>query len=229
MNDFFKVYLEYGGEWVPRLWNAAGLTVVLSLLGFLLALLGGALLTAALRCQHAWLVRPAHFFVQVVRTVPLLALLLLLYFGLPPLGLTLTSFEAGVLGLGLHGAAYVAEICRAGLNAIHPGQREAALAVGMTPAKAFVFVTLPQALRIMLPPLLNTFISLLKDSSLCALIASNELMLAARAMASEYFLPLHIFLLVGLFYFAIAFPLSLLSRRLERHLGRGRRGIGVSA
>ena len=74
MNDFFKVYLEYGGEWVPRLWDAAGLTVVLSLLGFLLALLGGALLTAALRCRHVWLVRPAHFFVQVVRTVPLLAL-----------------------------------------------------------------------------------------------------------------------------------------------------------
>jgi His/Glu/Gln/Arg/opine family amino acid ABC transporter permease subunit len=228
VSDFFKVYWEYGGEWVPRLWNAAGLTVVLSILGFGLALVGGAMLTAALRCKQPWLVRPAHLFVQLVRTIPLLALLLLLYFGLPSLGVTLTAFEAGVLGLGLHGAAYVAEICRAGLNAIHPGQREAALAVGMTPAKAFVAVTLPQALRIMLPPLLNTFISLLKDSSLCALIASNELMLAARAMASEYFLPLHIFLLVGLFYFAIAFPLSLLSRRLERHLGRGRRGVGAS-
>jgi His/Glu/Gln/Arg/opine family amino acid ABC transporter permease subunit len=229
MGAFFGVYAEYGGEWVPRLADAVGMTLALSALGFGLALLGGALLTAALRCRHALLARPAHAFVQLMRTVPLLALLLLLYFGLPGLGLTLTGFWAGVLGLGLHGAAYVAEIFRAGLNAIHPGQREAALSVGLTPAQAFASVTLPQALRIMLPPLLNTFVALLKDSSLCALIATNELMLAGRAMSSEYFLPLHVFLLVGLFYFAIAFPLSLLARGLEKRLGRGRRNVGAAA
>lgn len=229
---FLGAYIEYGGQWLPRFADAVGMTLALAALGFGLALLGGALLTAALRTQHpasALLAVPAHAFVQLMRTVPLLALLLLLYFGLPSLGLTLTGFWAGVLGLGLHGAAYTAEIFRAGLNAIHPGQREAALAVGMTPTCAFASVTLPQALRIMLPPLLNTFVSLLKDSSLCALIATDELMLAARAMSSEYFLPLHIFLLVGLFYFAIAFPLSLLSRGIERRLGRGRRHIGATA
>jgi ABC-type amino acid transport system permease subunit len=76
--------------------------------------------------------------------------------------------------------------------------------------------------------LVNTYVALLKDSSLCALIATDELMLAARAMSSEYFLPLHIFLLVGLFYFAIAFPLSMLSRVLERRLSRGRRVMGAT-
>jgi len=76
--------------------------------------------------------------------------------------------------------------------------------------------------------LLNTYVALLKDSSLCALIATDELMLAARAISSESFLPLHIFLLVGLFYFGIAFPLSMLSRLLERRLNRGRRVLGVS-
>jgi len=154
--------------------------------------------------------------------------LLALYFGLPPLGLTLNGFCAGVLGLGLHGAAYVAEILRGGLGSVHKGQREAALAVGLLPRQAFVYVTLPQAMRVMLPPLLNTYVALLKDSSLCALIATNELMLTARAMSSEYFLPLHIFLLVGLFYFAIAFPLSMVSRLLERRLGRGRRTMGAT-
>ena len=229
MNGFLQAYAEHGGEWLPRLATAAWTTLLLALLGFLLALLGGALLTAALRSRHAALSRPAMAFVQLMRTVPLLALLLLLYFGLPTLGLTLSGFTAGVAGLGLHGAANVAEVFRAGLGAVHPGQREAALATGLTPAQAFTSIVLPQALRVMLPPLLNTFVSLLKDSSLCALIATDELMLAARAMSSEYFLPLHIFLLVGLFYFAIAFPLSLLSRGLERRLGRGRRHIGAAA
>ncbi len=84
----------------------------------------------------------------------------------------------------------------------------------------------PQALRVMLPPLVNCYVALLKDSSLCALIATDELMLSARAMASEYFLPLHIFVLVGLFYFAIAFPLSMLSRVLARRLASGRRTLG---
>jgi len=133
-----------------------------------------------------------------------------------------------VLGLGLHGAAYVAEILRGGLQSIHKGQREAGLAVGLSPQQVFVRVVFPQALRTMLPPLVNTYVALLKDSSLCALIATDELMLAARAMSSEYFLPLHIFLLVGLFYFAIAFPLSMLSRVLERRLARGRRVMGAT-
>jgi ABC-type amino acid transport system permease subunit len=92
----------------------------------------------------------------------------------------------------------------------------------------FAHVVFPQALRVMVAPLLNTYVSLLKDSSLCALIATDELMLVARAISSESFLPLHIFLLVGLFYFAIAFPLSMLSRLLDRRLMRGRRVLGVA-
>ena len=98
---------------------------------------------------------------------------------------------------------------------MHRGQREAGLAVGLTPHQVFVHVVLPQALRVMLPPLVNCYVALLKDSSLCALIATDELMLAARAMSSEYFLPLHIFVLVGPLLLCIAFPLSMLSRHSE--------------
>lgn len=127
----------------------------------------------------------------------------------------------------MHGSAYVAEILRGGLQSVHGGQREAGLAVGLTPRRVFLHVTLPQALRVMLPPLLNSYVALLKDSSLCALIATNELMLAAKAISSEYFLPLHIFILVGLLYFAIAFPLSMLSRWMERRMAQGRRTVGA--
>jgi ABC-type amino acid transport system permease subunit len=179
------------------------------------------------RSPYAFIRRPVKSFVQVMRAVPLLALLLAIYFGLPPIGITLDGFWAGVLGLGLNGSAYIAEIVRGGLSALHRGQREAALAVGMTPFKTMLHILIPQAARIMLPPLLNTYVSLLKDSSLCALIATNELMLAARAISSESFLPMHIFLLVGLFYFLVAFPLSMLARLLENRLARGRRVVGV--
>lgn len=226
MNAFFSVFQQYWPEWFPRLLEAAKMTAQLSAAGFALALVWGAMLVAMLRSPYAVLRTVAQVFIQFVRTLPLLALLLTLYFALPPLGLTLSGFWAGVLGLGLHGSAYVAEIVRGGLQSIHKGQSESGLTVGLTPRQVFVHVVFPQALRVMLPSLVNTYVALLKDSSLCALIATDELMLAARAMSSEYFLPLHIFLLVGMFYFAIAFPLSMLSRLLERRLARGRRIMG---
>lgn len=228
MNGFFGVFQQYWPEWGPRLAEAAVVTAKLSAVGFVIALIVGAVLVAMLRSGNTALKYAANFFIQFVRTIPLLALLLALYFALPPLGLTLSGFWAGVVGLGLHGAAYVAEILRGGLQSIHRGQHEAALAVGMTPRQVFIQVVFPQALRVMLPPLLNTYVALLKDSSLCALIATDELMLTARAMSSEFFLPLHIFLLVGAFYFAIAFPLSMVSRGLERRLSRGRRVMGAT-
>jgi His/Glu/Gln/Arg/opine family amino acid ABC transporter permease subunit len=228
MSGFLQTYVDYLPEWWPRLLAAARVTAELSSLGFLLALSLGALLLAMTRSHNVVLRYFAHGFVQFIRAVPLLALLLALYFGLPAFGLTLSGYWAGVLGLGLQGAAYVAEVLRAGLDSVHKGQREAALAAGLTPGSMFVFIVLPQAMRVMLPPLLNCYVSLLKDSSLCALIATDELMLAARAMSSEYFLPMHIFVLVGLFYFAIAFPLSMFSRVLARRLARGRRAMGAS-
>ncbi|NVZ66664.1 amino acid ABC transporter permease [Pseudomonas gingeri] len=225
MIAFFAQYPEYWSDWTARLLQGGVVTAKLSLAGFALAALLGSLLTWALRSPFAWLCRPAAYFIQGMRALPLLALLLALYFSLPSLGLTLSGFAAGVLGLGLQGSAYVAEILRGGLDALHRGQRESAIAVGLTPFQAFTAVILPQAIRGMLPPLLNAYVSILKDSSLCALIATDELMLAARAIASESFLPMHIFLLVGLFYFVIAFPLSLLSRVLEKRFSRGRKSL----
>ncbi|MCE5991564.1 amino acid ABC transporter permease [Pseudomonas sp. KCA11] len=203
----------------------ARVTAELSLLGFALAVVLGGLLVWAMRSPSAILRRLAAFFIQSMRAVPLLALLLALYFALPSLGLTLSGYWAGAIGLGLQGAAYVAEILRGGLDSLHRGQREAAIAIGLTPFKAFTTVILPQVFRVILPPLLNAYVSILKDSSLCALIATDELMLAARAIASETFLPMHVFLLVGLFYFVIAFPLSMLSRVLEKHVSRGRKTV----
>lgn len=228
MNAFLATYAEYLAEWWPRLAQAACVTAELSAIGFAIALVLGALLVWMLRSDVALLRHGANGFIQLLRAVPLLALLLAIYFALPAAGITLSGYWAGAIGLGVHGSAYVAEVLRGGLKSVHGGQREAGLAAGLTPRQVFLHVTLPQALRVMLPPLLNSYVALLKDSSLCALIATNELMLTAKAMSSEYFLPLHIFILVGLLYFAIAFPLSMLSRLLERRLAHGRRTVGAA-
>jgi polar amino acid transport system permease protein len=163
--------------------------------------------------------------IDVVRCVPILTILYLLYFGLPGVGITLSSFVAGTAGLALVYSTYIAEVLRGGVSAIHPGQREAAIAAGLTPLMTFRYIVLPQALRVMAAPLLVTFISLLKDSSICALIAVNELMLTSKVIMSETFMPLHLFILVGAIYFAIAWPMSLLARRIERHLARTARAI----
>ena len=150
----------------------------------------------------------------------------LIYFGLVPLGIVLDAFVAGVVGLALSAGGYIAEVFRAGIQAIHRGQREAALAVGMTPAASFRYIILPQAVRIVLPPLLNMLIILLKDTSICSLISTPELMLRAKDLAMMSFLPMHLFLLAAAIYFLLAWPLSLLTRRREAHLRRGLRSAG---
>jgi polar amino acid transport system permease protein len=156
----------------------------------------------------------AKIIVWIVRGVPLLAVLFLLYFGLPGIGIVFDAFGAAIAGLALCFAAQVAELFRAGLKAIPAGQSEAALAAGFTPAQSFVLIILPQVARVILAPMIITFVSLLKDSSLASLITVNELVLTGRSMATEYFLPLQIYIAVGLCYLAIAWPFSVLSRRL---------------
>lgn len=223
MTAFFATFVTYWDQWIPPLWPAARMTLLLTSAAYLLAVALGLLVAAGRNSRLGWVRALFGVYVEVVRGVPVLAILFLLYFGLPSFGLAMGSFTAGVLGLAISSSAYLAEVFRSGVQALPKGQREAALSVGLPPLKAFVYVLLPQAIRITLPPLLSTFIVLLKDSSLCALIATNELMLLGRAMASEYFLPLHTFVLIGAVYFALAWPLSLLTARIERHLSRGRR------
>ncbi len=214
MSGFFTPYGDYASEWTPALLKAMLNTALLSVSAFALALVLGLLLSLCQKSSVAMLRHFAALYVTVVRGVPLLAVLFLLYFGLPGIGIVFDAFTAAVVGLALCFAAQIAELLRAGLKAVPSGQSEAALAVGLTPAQSFRLIILPQVVRVVLAPLIVTFVSLLKDSSLASLITVNELVLTGRAMATEYFLPLQIYVAVGFCYFAIAWPFSILSRRL---------------
>jgi His/Glu/Gln/Arg/opine family amino acid ABC transporter permease subunit len=215
---FLASYRPYIGDWLPQLLDACLETLRLAALSLLLAILGGAVVALARVSRRTAVRRIATVYVEVARGLPALVILFLIYFGLPSLSpwLGLDSFTAAVIGLGLQGAALVGEIFRAGLLAVDRGQREAALTLGLTPGQAMVDVLVPQAARIVLPPVGNYAIGLLKDTSIASIIAAPDLMLRAKDLASSSFMPMQLYVLAALLYFAMSYPLSLVVRRLER-------------
>ena len=227
MIGFLQTLLEHAPDWGRRLLPAAGETMLITSSGFGVAVALAVLIEFARKSGVRGVGRAIGSYIEIVRALPVLAILYIVYFGLPGVGLTLSPFVSGTVGLGIVYSAYLAEVLRAGVDSLHRGQREAALATGMTPLQAFELIVLPQAIRVVLPPLLVSLISLLKDSSICALIAVNELTLSGRVIMSESFLPLHVFVLVGAVYFAIAWPMSLFVRWLEPRLHRGRRSAAA--
>jgi polar amino acid transport system substrate-binding protein len=208
---------------LPLLLKAAGMTILLSLLSMPLAIALG--LTVALgRVYGPAVVRvPLTAYVEVIRGTPLLLQLYFIHFGVvPSLGLpdsvrAFTPVISAVLGLALNYAAYEAEIYRAGLLAIPVGQMEAALALGLTRGQAIWHVVVPQAVRLVIPPVTNDFINLFKDTSICSVIAVEELTKRyniASNNAPRAFVELA--LVTAVLYLAMSYPLALLTRRLEK-------------
>lgn len=209
-------------DWLPQLLVAAGGTLKMTALAYIVAVAAGLLLALARISRQPTLAAAAGWYIELIRGTPALTQLFLIYFGLASAGFVLSAFTAAVVGLGMNYAAYMAEVYRAGIRAIHSGQREAALAIGMTHAQAMRNIILPQAFRVIVPPMANYAVSLLKDTSVASLISAPELMLRARDLSSEYFEPMQLYLLVGGMYLVIAYPLAKGARYLELRLGRGR-------
>ena len=220
MIEFLSVYSENWASWWPQIQRAMVVTAQLTVCSFVLATVVGLLLAMGKLSKIRAVRMFCTGYIEIARGVPTLALLFLLYYGLVPMGLVLNAFVAGFIGLGLSAAGYIAEVFRAGIEALHKGQREAALSVGMTPLMSFRYIVLPQAIRIILPPLLNMLIILLKDTSICSLISTPELMLRAKDLAMMSFLPMHLFLLAGVLYFLMSWPLSIITRRVEARMRR---------
>jgi His/Glu/Gln/Arg/opine family amino acid ABC transporter permease subunit len=194
-------------------------TVEITVASFLVAVVIGlsfALIKLSrLKAAH-WLI---DIYVEIFRGTPVLAQLFIIYFGLAYLGIKVNAFPAAIIGLGLNGGAILTEVFRAGLAAIHHGQREAALSVGMTPWTTMRYIILPQTWRITLPPLGNYAIALLKDTAVVSAIAAPEIMFYARNLVTSTFQTTLIYILAALIYFCLSFPLARLVDRLER---RGR-------
>lgn len=204
--------------YMPLLLQSAAMTVFLSVLSMGFAVVLGLALCLA-RVYGRWPVQKlAIGYVEFFRGTPLLLQLLIIYFGLPTLGLAFPAWAAGIIGLSLNFAAYEAEIYRGAISSVPPGQMEAALSLGMNRAGSIQYVILPQALRVSIPASTNDFIALFKDSSLCSVIGVMELTKQFNILAVSTWRVMELGVLTGLLYLLMSYPLSLLARRLEARL-----------
>lgn len=199
---------------------SAGLifTVPLTLITFVLGIVLGLSVALARLYGPAPLVMLVRFYVWLIRGTPLLVQLFLIFYGLPSAGIVLDAFTAAVIGFTLNIGAYSSEIIRATLAAIPKGQWEAAYSIGMNWTQVMWRVILPQAARIAVPPLSNTFISLVKDTSLAAAVTVPELFQAAQRLASVTYEPLILYIETALIYLMFSSVLSTLQDRLEQRL-----------
>jgi polar amino acid transport system permease protein len=203
--------------------QAAGVTLALSLAGILLGFVIGASVCVARTSRRVWVAGLAGVYVSVFRGVPLLVLLLFIYYFLAEFGLDVPALVAAVGGLALSSGAYQTEILRGALNAVPKGQAEAAVALGFTPAEIWRRILLPQALRISIPPLINEFILLLKASSLVSVVGIAELTRVSMNIATMTYRPLEAYVGAALFYLAINLVLAGFGGLAERRLAEGAR------
>jgi His/Glu/Gln/Arg/opine family amino acid ABC transporter permease subunit len=216
--EFFDKLWEWAPEVFPFLIKASVVTLQVTAGSLALALVLGIFVAVARISSFKLLSYPALIYTDVMRGTPALVQLFIIYFGLSDLGLEFDPISAAIIGLGLNGAAYVGEIYRAGIVAIHRGQIEAALSLGMTPVRAMRYIILPQAVRIVLPPLTNYAILLVKDTAIISTIAAPEVMFEARRIVQATFMHSvsgQIYLMAAFIYMAITLPMSYVAKRLE--------------
>jgi cystine transport system permease protein len=207
-------------SFLPLLRAGLLFTVPLTLLSFALGLGLGFVAALTRLFAPGPLVVVVKFYVWVIRGTPLLVQLFLIFYGLPSIGIVLDAFPAALIGFTLNVGAYTSEIIRAVIVAVPKGQWEAAYSIGMTWPQAMVRTILPQASRIAVPPLSNTFISLIKDTSLAAAVTLPELFQAGQRIVATSYEPLIIYIEVALIYLAMSSVLSNLQVRLEKRLSR---------
>jgi polar amino acid transport system permease protein len=205
--------------------SGIGLTILITGLSLLLGAIIALPLVAARRSRFPVLRGTSGVYINVVRAIPPLTWLFLIYFGLPQLALRLTTFQAAILGFSVISSAYLAEAYRAGLLSISKGQWEASSALGLGFLDRTRYIITPQAFRVFLPIIAAFAIGLLKDSALASTIGLHEITYQATVAARQTHNGLLAFAIAGLLYIAISLPLALVTRRVDRNL-RARIEVG---
>ncbi|MDP9585158.1 amino acid ABC transporter permease [Burkholderia ambifaria] len=218
------MFFQNAVEFLPILLKGAVVTIEITFCSFVLSTVLGLLLALMRVSDNRVVSNTAATFINVIRGLPIIVQLFYIYFVLPDLGVQLSAFQAGFIGLGIAYSVYQAENFRAGIQAIDHGQIEAAQSIGMRGTMIMRRVVLPQAFRIALPPYGNTLVMMLKDSSLASTITVAEMTRAGQLIASSTFQNMTVFTLVALLYLGLSLPLVYGLRRLERRLGlKGKR------
>ncbi|TLP40928.1 amino acid ABC transporter permease [Arcobacter arenosus] len=201
--------------------EASWLTIYLSFVSFVIALFIGVIVGTLRSLKTNYFIKfLISSYIEIFRGTPLLIQLFFIYYGLPQIGITMSSHQAAIIGLSLNFGAYMAEIVRAGIQAIPKGQYEASNSLGLSKIQMFIHIIYPQAFKIVLPPLTNTYASILKDSSLVSVLSITELTRAGQLIYVRTYEPFEIYLTLGVFYFIMTYTIAIFSKHLERKVNR---------
>ena len=210
--------------------RAMGQTLLLALCGLFFACILGLIFGLLSVVKNRTCNAVSTIFVDIIRGVPMIVLAFMIYFGVPQLineiftgaKFTLSALQAGTVALALNIGSYMAEIIRSGIQRVDPGQMEAARSLGLPYWRAMVRVVLPQAIRTMIPSIINQFIITLKDTSILSVIGFPELVNTAKNVVANTWRAFEVWAIVGIMYLIVITLLSRLAKRLERRLNRGR-------
>lgn len=220
INTFFNLDVLMNS--LPALLWGLVVTLQIGVTSILVGLAGGLFLAVTRLYAPAFIKLLIRIYIDIFRSIPLLVLLIVVYYALPFVGIRLSPFLSAVTALSLVSAAYTAEIFRAGIEAIPHGQFEASAALGLSNRHTMVDVILPQAIRIVIPPLTNNCINVMKDTALASVVAMPDLLkqaTQAQALAANP-TPL---IGAALIYIALLWPMVAIVSRLEKHFSRGKR------
>lgn len=227
----FRFDTEFMLDWLPYLLGGVPLTILISVLGIMLAVPLALVAALARISRNPLLYGVAGFYISFIRGTPIIVQIFFIYLGLPQLAsyapepisqlFILGSVTSGVLALGLNYGAYMAEIFRAGIQGIPRGQWDGASSLGLSPGQTMRLVILPQAVRLIIPPTGNQFIAMLKDSSLVSVMGVWELMYLARNYGRAEFKYMEMLITAAVIYWLLSAVFELVQARLERRFGRG--------
>lgn len=205
----------------PFLVKGVGLTISITILSVALGMVIGLIVGLSRLSGFRPLRAIATAYVELLRGTPLLVQLYIVFFGLGQFGIKLTAVQAAVTALSLNSGAYISEIVRAGILSVGKKQNEAAYALGLNGSQTMRLVVLPQAVRVMVPPLGNEFVTMIKESSLASTIGAAELIKQAQFVTSRTYQVFSTYIGVALIYFVMTFTTSLFLKRVERAVSKG--------
>lgn len=217
---FFELLVEHFPSFMDAMWQTVQITLFSLFFGLVLGVVFGLMKVS----QNKVLQSLSNAYIWIVRGTPLLVQIYFVYFGIPmATGMKLTEWQAGVITMSLNAGAYIAEIVRGGIESIDPGQMEAARSLGLPYNKSMSKVVLPQALRTMLPSLINQFIITLKDTSLLSVIGVRELTMNGKIITANNMETIRMWSIVAIYYLVVISILTIIANKVEERVSKSKR------
>ncbi len=211
----FEWKWDFTIEILPRLFEATQNTLIAACLGYMIALVLGLVFALAQRTPYYLITRIIREFIELIRSTPLVLQIFFVFYVAPQFGIRLSPWVSGMIAIGLHYAAYLSEVYRAGIDSVDKGQWEACTALSLSPRKTYFRVILPQAIPPSIPGFGNYMVLILKDTPMLSVIGVTELMNMANSIGSENYRFLEPYTLVGLIFLVLSLPAAFFVRRFE--------------